>query len=135
MNHNDLSQGDTDIASDFDRKLRNITNDVTLPFGWQHRVTIEAGFRFIYQVTDPDGTCNVTGKPMPWNGRKHVLSRHMTRSEIVQTILKASLTAIEHEARERFLYHNVPIFDPHYDVIKLLELRVSDDALDVREDA
>lgn len=54
-----------------------------------------------------------------WKGRKWQLSTHMTRSEIVQTALKAVLTAVEHEAREKFLYRGRAIFGPHLNVDKL----------------
>lgn len=57
-----------------------------------------------------------------WNGRKWRLSRHMLKSEIVQTALMAVLAAVEHEAREQFLYKGQAIFGPHYDVDRLVEL-------------
>lgn len=79
--------------------------------------------------------CNVTGKPMEWGGRKWFLSPYMTKSEVVQTAFKAVLTAVEHETREQFTYRGQPIFDPHYDVDKLVELRAQHDCLDEREEA
>lgn len=51
-----------------------------------------------------------------WKGRKWCVSGHATRSEIVQTCLKAVLTATEHEVRESFLYRGEAIFGPHHDV-------------------
>lgn len=39
----------------------------------------------------------------------------------------------EHEARENFKYKGASIFDPHYDVEKLFELRSSKNWDDVRE--
>jgi hypothetical protein len=54
------------------------------------------------------------------SGRKWLLSPFMTPSEVVQTALKAVLTAVEHEARERFLYRGVAVFGPHIDVESLL---------------
>ena len=57
-----------------------------------------------------------------WGGRKWRMSMHMTRSEIVQTALKAVLTAEEHEARERFLYRGRAVFGPHLDVEALWAL-------------
>lgn len=64
-----------------------------------------------------------------WGGRKWYLSEHMTKSEIIQTALKAVITAEEHEARERFLYRGRAIFGPHIDVDDLHEICTS---LDVR---
>ena len=49
-------------------------------------------------------------------GRKWMLSEFMTKSELVQTALKAVITAEEHETRELFLYRNKPVFAPHFDV-------------------
>jgi hypothetical protein len=57
-----------------------------------------------------------TKEPALQSGRKWPLSPHMTKSEIVQTALKAVLTALEHEAREDFTYRGKPIFGPHFDV-------------------
>ena len=54
--------------------------------------------------------------------RKWLLSRHMTKSEIVQTALKCVLTAIEHEARERFTYRGERVFGPHISIDELLRL-------------
>lgn len=81
-----------------------------------------------------DGTCNVTGKRMPWSGRKWRLSVHMTDGEIAQTALKAALTAMEHEVRERFTYRGVAVFDPHYDIEALVALRSDPSSIRERED-
>lgn len=56
------------------------------------------------------------------HGRKWLISPHMTRSEIVQTALKAVLTAEEHEAREKFTYKGCTPFAPHFDVDLLCSL-------------
>jgi hypothetical protein len=68
-------------------------------------------------------------------GRKWLISRHMPKSEIVLTALKAVITAEEHEAREAFRYQGVRIFGPHIDVDKLVELARYKDNLDLREEA
>lgn len=80
------------------------------------------GYRGFLQIKCK-GTCNVTGQDYSWSGRKWLLSPHMTPSEIVNTALKAVLTAIEHEAREKFTYKGVTIYDPHTDVEELVKLR------------
>lgn len=56
---------------------------------------------------------NEWGVPELQQGRKWLLSKHMTKSEIVQTALKAVLTAEEHEARENFMYRGRKVFGPH----------------------
>lgn len=53
------------------------------------------------------------------HGRKWHVSTHACLSEVVQTCLKAVLTAIEHEAREQFQFDGEAIFGPHYDVTAL----------------
>jgi hypothetical protein len=55
-------------------------------------------------------------EPITFKGRKWMLSRWMTRSEVVQTALMAVLAAVEHEAREQFLYRGDAIFGPHHHV-------------------
>lgn len=62
------------------------------------------------------------------SGRKWYVSSFATKSEVVQTALKAVLTAEEHEAREAFLYRGAAIFGPHLDVDVLLGLADQTDA-------
>lgn len=54
------------------------------------------------------------------SGRKWYVSAHATSGEVVQTALKAVLTAVEHEAREEFRYKGQAIFGPHLDVDALV---------------
>lgn len=98
-----------------------------------HHLLPIAGAPVYLMVTSQD-VCNVTGEPLEWKSRKWLLSRHMTDGEVIQTALKAIMTAEEHEIRERFKYKGQPVFDPHYDIDKLVELRASADALKERED-
>jgi len=97
---------------------------------WDYRVFFDDNRPYL-QITC-DSKCNVTGKQMKWKSRKWFLSTHATKSEIVQTAFKATLTAMEHETREQFLYLDRSIFDPHYDVDKLWKLRGTD-CLDERD--
>lgn len=100
---------------------------------WDFLVRTERqGGRSFLQV-QASGTCNVSGCEHTWRGRKWFLSPHMTKSELVQTAFKAVLTAVEHEARENFLYRGASIFDPHYDVDRLHDLRSRPYSLDERE--
>lgn len=81
------------------------------------------------------GACNVTGADITWTSRKWQLSWHMTDGEVVQTAFKAVLTALEHEAREQFTYRGVTVFDPHYDIEKLVALRMQHNSLKERDAA
>lgn len=69
------------------------------------------GLRPTLQLEFPDG----------WKSRKWFLSPHMTKGELVQTCLKAVLTAEEHEAREKFLYRGRAVLGPHIDIEALYQ--------------
>ena len=68
------------------------------------------------------GPCAESKQIVQQRGRKWLLSPHMTTSEIVQTAFKAVMTAMEHEVREHFRYRDRPVFGPHFDVERLVEL-------------
>lgn len=122
--------------SELETRFRSVTRKIVLPLGWDVTVRKHPELHYWFlQVGDPKGTDNVTGLPHAWRGRKWLLSEHMTDGEIVQTAFLALLTAFEHEARETFLYRGEPIFDPHYDVEKLVDLRRQPDALKERTSA
>jgi hypothetical protein len=57
----------------------------------------------------------------------------MTDSEVVFTALKAVLTALEHEAREKFTFMGVRIADSHVDVHKLADFMAQPSVRDGRE--
>lgn len=90
---------------------------------WQFRTSDDPDDLWL-QVLIPDGD-------KIYHGRKWRLSQHMTRSEVVQTALLAVLAAEEHEAREKFTYRGEAIFQPHYNVDDLVDLKRSS-GLDVR---
>ena len=73
-----------------------------------------------------------TGVSERQHGRKWRISRYMTTSEIAQTAFKAIITSQEHVAREFFTYRGLNVFGPHYDVERLVELRRSEQALELR---
>lgn len=75
--------------------------------------------------------CLETGQHALQKGRKWFLSPHMTKSEVVQTALKAVLAWEEHEAREKFKYRGQAVFGPHLDVDALHEV-VCKGRVDVR---
>ena len=104
---------------------------IRLPFKWSLLAACDGGHVFV-QVRCAEGIDNVTGERLEWRGRKWLISRHMTAGEIAQTVLKAVLTAAEHEIRELVTYRGQPVFDPHYDLEKLVELRARPDALKER---
>ncbi len=70
---------------------------------------------FYLQVRFPDADL-MTGEIEMQHGRKWILSKYMTKSEIVTTAFKAIMTAEEHEIREKFRYRGRMIFGPHFNV-------------------
>lgn len=86
-----------------------------------HFEIIEDGDRLLLQAkyTEPDA---YSGEPGIQKTRKWFLSKHMCKSEFVQTCFKAVITSYEHRARESFLYRGKRVFGPHYDVDALWEI-------------
>lgn len=99
--------------------------------GWEIRLKLDENHPYL-QVYCTEGVCNVTGKTLEWSARKWMLSPHMCRSEIVRTAYKAIEAAVLHEMNEKFTYKGECIFDPHFDVEELVDLR-KNYALDTRE--
>lgn len=113
--------------------LKAIVADILLANGWRVEVLARpvygpiAGPTFWFlRVRCDDDRCNDSGEPRAWTGRKWFISQHSTVSEVVQTALKAVLTAAEHELREQFTYQGVRVFDPHMDLPKVVERSVRD---------
>jgi hypothetical protein len=63
-----------------------------------------------------------SGQPSTQYTRKWTLSKHMTKSEFVQTAFKCVLTSAEHRTREHFKYRGKRVFSPHFDVDALWEI-------------
>lgn len=96
---------------------------------WQFHLGDDGGRAFLqvrFAAGDTGG-----GPPSLQHCRKWMLSPFMTRSELVQTALLAVLTAVEHEARERFTFQGQAIFGPHFDVDALS--RMCADSTDERD--
>jgi hypothetical protein len=64
----------------------------------------------------------VTGLEETQHTREWLLSRFLTKSQIVQTAFKCCLTSMEHRAREGFKYRGKRVYGPHFDVDQLWEL-------------
>lgn len=73
-----------------------------------------------------------TGDMSEQYGRKWYVSRHATKSEIVQTMLLAALTSAEHRVREHFKYSGERVFMPHFSVDDLHRI-ASSGSTDVRK--
>lgn len=99
---------------------------------WTFTVHIDKGYGHLYLQLHFPSEDSYSGEPSIVNSRKWLLSNFMTKSEVVQTALKAVLTSVEHEARENFRYQNKAIFGPHFDVDALVEFSRYKDNLDMR---
>lgn len=87
---------------------------------YEFRVIPDDSFCFLQGFYDEP--CVVTGNIEPQTTRKWRISSHMTKSEIVQTILKCALTSQEHRVREHFKYKGELVYGPHFDVDALWEI-------------
>lgn len=101
----------------YQKDMVDILDRLTLPEGWTIRLT-RKGDGFIVQILffamDSD-----TGEHTEQRCRKWYVSSHATVSEVVRTVYKAGLAALEHEFSETFKYRGVPIYHPHRNVEEL----------------
>lgn len=111
----------TDEQCRFADRLVNLYNNLTLPGSLDVVFKFDTRGFFYAQIVDLEGEDNVTGEPLVWHGRKWFLSPHKKDNEIVTTVFKALMTALEHEVREQFLYKDVAILNPHFDLEKMVE--------------
>jgi hypothetical protein len=94
----------------------------------------EGGGRLWLQVRYLEA--DVDGEPAELeiqHGRKWMLSRHATPSELVQTALAAVLASTEHQAREHFTYRGARVYGPHFDVEQLYRLCRTAECTDARQ--
>lgn len=88
------------------------------------------GDGFLIQVgawlpdNDPNSSCE--GESLQ-KGGKHYISSHACKEEVVNKCWYACQDFIIHEAREVFKYKGVAIYQPHWQVDKLLELCTKSD--------
>lgn len=97
------------------RRAKALLADITCP-GLDFEAGKDAPGVYWLRVSCPSGADSVTGAPYPWHGRKWRLSPQMTDGEVVQTAFLALMTALEHEAREKFKFRGVAVFGPHFDI-------------------
>lgn len=68
-----------------------------------------------------------------WSSRKWMLSPHMCKNEIIRTAYKAVECAVAHETNEMFLYKGMPVFTPHMDYDKVIEMMEEGHFIDARD--
>ncbi len=92
-------------------EFRAILNEVTFR-DWSFRLEpLGDGFFLQARFTEKN---HVTGKEEPQGGRKWYVSSWSVPNEIVQTALKAVVTAAEHETRENFTVNGHAVLGPHF---------------------
>lgn len=94
--------------------IQDILDDIEY-LDWEYHLYDTSGNSLYMQIHFPSIDLE-TKESCVVHSRKWMISMHMTKSEIVQTALMATLAAIEHEARENFRYQGKSIFGPHYNV-------------------
>jgi len=99
--------------------VKEILEDITYK-NWRFVVNTKRSDGVYLQVKFDDVDID-TGNMGEQSGRKWYISPFSTKSEVIQTALKACLTAEEHECREKFKYKNTAIFGPHLNVDELVE--------------
>jgi hypothetical protein len=100
--------------------IKAILADVTFQ-DWDFLIApMGEGFFLQVQFLAKDNTDPFDVSWSKQKGRKWYISRFATDAEVVQTALKATLSAQEHEVREQFLYKGKAIFGPHLNLERLL---------------
>lgn len=93
------------------RRLHEVVSRISYP---GLRVSLEhQQHGLCLRVFCDNGIDNDTGEQSPWRGRPWPLDLYASNGEVVQTAFLAIMTALEHEARELFLFQGVRVMDPH----------------------
>lgn len=98
---------------------------ITYKPGWYFRTGIEEGRMWVQVGVTEEAEISydpIEGKKVPWRGRKHWLSKHMCRQEVVGIALYAVEQAEMHEVKEWFRYKGKSIYNPHLDPDVLVEV-------------
>ena len=96
-------------------ELQTIVRDIRPGLGREVRVFERSGELWLQMnYTEADISWPKARKTQ--TTRKWLISRHSTRSEVVQTALKCLLTSLEHQGREHFHYKGKRVFGPHIDI-------------------
>lgn len=111
-------------APSIDNRIQDIINRINYK-DWIISFISKNDSRYIkVYIPHPDGPYHPTSENEQgyWSGRKWHVSPFMTDSEIILTCFKAITTAEEHETREAFLFDNIPVLGPHWNLIMLARL-------------
>ena len=108
------------------QQIRELISHIRLKiFGTQLYLSAEMdkkGGDRIYLQVHYSAPCTKTGEIDTWKGGKWYLSPHMIEDEIVKRSYAVFEAAVKHEVMEGFTFDNKPIFNPHVNFRKLLEV-------------
>lgn len=113
------------------QQIQEIVNQITY-LDWKFRL-FDDGNRALLQVQG-NGICPKTGERVEWTGRKHAISFHSCRNEIIRTAKLAIDRAVQHEVDEQFRYRGVAIFNPHMNYDLVVEMANQPEFEDARSD-
>lgn len=99
--------------------LDQVISCITLPKFWAVR-TMEKGDGFLIQIVFPAEDA-ITGKEEMQFCRKWYVSSYATASEVVRTVYKAGVAALEHEFQEQFKVDGITVYHPHADLLDTFE--------------
>jgi hypothetical protein len=106
----DLVSFDKSLVKAHENKVRNVLADLSYE-DWVLHVGVRAGM--VYISAKFIAPCSKTGNIETHQTRRWLIRPDAEEMEIVQTAFKCIITALEHEAREKFAYRGRAILGPH----------------------
>lgn len=96
-------------------QLNNLLNRTQhgVPGGWWELAVFGDWLAIRLSTFGPDNT-DPKAPPQAWPGRYWMIDPADSEDQVKNTMLKAVLTYIEHEARERFLIDGKPLYESRH---------------------
>lgn len=90
------------------------------PLGWRYVLTALPDMRVTLHVEFERKDIN-TGELGWGKGRAWEITEDMDEASVVKTAFAATKAILEHEGHEGFEYKGVRLFDPHFDLERMME--------------
>jgi hypothetical protein len=113
------------------KEIRDIINDIQY-LDWEIKLRFD-GDRPYLQVFGHGPNPQNNMKNEAWCGRKWFVSYFMCKNEVIRTAYKAIECAVAHEMNENFLYKGLPVFTPHMDYDKIIQMMNGEKYIDARD--
>lgn len=105
-----------------EKEIIQVVSEIDFP-GYWFRVEFDRNHKSIVIRASYYETDTVTVRDSLQVTRDWILYSHeITVGALVGTCFKCVMTSMEHKTREWFTYKGKPIFNPHQDIDKLLEI-------------